>query len=98
MSGRDCTTCVSDTETLNCKQGHMREWHHELGLEKGKRIPIQNCHAWEEKECSCSNIRWSRGVMDIFDITCRKCGRKSAGEKPILSEDCVCQIAKFFKG
>jgi len=72
----DCTTCRFDTETLNCKQGHMRDWHHELGLEKGKPIPIQGCHAWEEKECFCSKITIYGVDTGIFDMVCKTCGRK----------------------
>jgi len=78
----DCTSCQFDTETLNCKQGHMREWHHETGSEKGWPIPIQDCHAWKEKEeCSCKRFintpapSFMVGVQSLFKLTCKKCGR-----------------------
>jgi hypothetical protein len=83
----DCTTCIYDVETSNCKQGHFRNWYHSIEDLKGKRIPISDCHAWKGR-CDCERIvstpgRWWNLFSEYLirtgislDITCKKCGRK----------------------
>ncbi len=65
---RDCTACKFDVKgSCPCAQGHFRT---------GGTVPIEDCHAWKEKECGCKDIRWSSGMVDLFDIVCKRCGRK----------------------
>ncbi len=74
-----------DGFTSICEQGHSRNIiiNTFLGsIEIGKNIyrvpqPILDCHAWQAKEdCPCGEWSWKNRMPDIFDITCKKCGRK----------------------
>jgi hypothetical protein len=72
----DCTNCRFDRETATCKQGHYRSWTHELA-EPSVKIPIQDCHAWKEKEkeeCPCEGLH--NHYPGLIEITCLKCWRK----------------------
>lgn len=78
---RDCTTCKFDTATLNCGQGHMRVWRHDLPLDdddKGHRLPIEDCHAFKQKEireCKCSVLIEAMLNTENYYIVCKRCGR-----------------------
>jgi hypothetical protein len=55
----------------------MREWRAFYPGKSAERIPIPDCHAWEEKECVCSGIKISGSfAIDYFDVVCKKCGKK----------------------
>ncbi len=82
---KDCTTCKWDHEYNQisdnlCKQGHIR---HTLSS-MGNITPIENCHAWQEKErCECYRAdeyldNWVRDPINkicTLKFICKKCGR-----------------------
>ena len=72
---RDCTNCKWDAKTSNCVQGHWRTWHHSMVSLEGERVPISDCHAWKERECDCKDVKWSSGMIKLFNVSCKKCGR-----------------------
>jgi hypothetical protein len=68
-----------------CKQGHKRMWTNTivpLDSEPQVIIPIEDCHAFKEKEkCECYDVKFhpipsSGGIMEVFDLVCKMCGRK----------------------
>ncbi len=75
----DCTTCIFDVLLARCIQGHLRDFHLEYQKDgHDHRIPLQNCHAWQEKEkCGCLRVYVSSfWPTSIFNMVCKKCGRK----------------------
>ena len=74
---KGCSNCKWDAKTINCTQGHFRDWHHNIINPEGDRIPIFDCHAWKEEEkCECYRYRIGMPtILSIFFLTCKKCGR-----------------------
>ncbi len=78
---KDCTTCrwnfkpesylITREKSIPCIQGHTRI------LISSNLIPIENCHAWAEKEkCECMKISESDFFPTfIFSMRCKKCGK-----------------------
>ena len=82
---KDCTTCVWNVHSMFCLQGHVRQVKYKEMKADGY-VPIQDCHAWKEKEkeskpCECGeefkgvDLIMLRLLTPKFNLVCRKCGR-----------------------
>ncbi len=76
----DCSTCKYERSLMYCLQGHVRriKYSDEGGLKAIGHEPIENCHGWKEEEkCQCEVwLLRNFSASGIFDMTCKKCGRK----------------------
>ena len=75
----DCTTCRFESDLIICLQGHSRLINYDLKNMCQGYIPIQYCHAWQEKErekCECKNYPLGTPpILNLFSLTCKKCRR-----------------------
>ncbi len=81
---KDCTDCKFDnilstgSPPLVCDQGHQRSFDCSVYGASPRRVPINNCHACQEKkQCDCLSYDDIFPVArSVFFLTCKKCGRQ----------------------